>query len=102
MTFLALDSQKMFMTQQKSQLEYQETVLSSNIQLITKNLADLAAADVDMEDSRVKKLEYYQEMYEQQQGSIESQLKVINSEIESFDKAVTTNIKSECKFSISV
>lgn len=100
MTFLAIDSQKMFMMQEKSELEYQEVVYSSNLQTITQNLADLSAAGCDMESNEVQELQYYQQLYEQRQASIESQLKVLNSEIESFDKTVTNNIKSECKLNM--
>ena len=101
MTFLAIDSQKMFMMQEKSSLEYQEVVYSSNLQTITQNLADLSAAGKDMESNEVQELQYYQQLFEQRQASIESQLKVLNSEIESFDKAVTNNIKNECKLNMT-
>lgn len=102
MAFLALDSQKMFMTIQKSQLEYQQMVCASNLQNITANLANLSAAGKDMESNEVKTLQYYQQQYDQQQASIESQLKNLNAQIESFGKAIDTNIKNECKLNISV
>ena len=102
MAFLALDSERMFMIEQKSELEFEEVVLSSNVQTVTQNLADLSAAGKDMESNEVKELQYYQQMYEQKQGSIESQLKVINASIESYNTAVNTNIKNDCKVSFSV
>lgn len=102
MTYLALDTQKAFLMTQKSQYEYRQVICSSNVQQVTQSLANLANSDADMESNEVQTLQYYQEMYEQEQASIESQLKVINNEIESFQKVVDTNIKSECKLNISV
>ena len=103
MTFLALNVQKSYLIQEKSQLEYKEMVASNNYNYVTSKLSTLASDDnVDMESNAVKQLEHMQELYDSEKGSIESQLEVLNAQIESFQKAVSTNIKSECKLSISV
>lgn len=108
MTFLALDVQKNFMIMQKSQLEYQEMCAVSNLDTVTSTLnAHVSSKSNDdnfdpEKDSTCLKLQAMQQMYEQQQASIESQLKNLNSQIESFEKAIDTNIKSECKLNISV
>ena len=103
MTFMALTMQKGYLVTQKSQLEYQQLVATNNYNYVTSQLTTLAADDnTDMESNSVKQLEYYQEMYDTQKESIDSQLKVINTELESYQKAIENNVKTECKLSVSV
>lgn len=101
MTFIALDVQKNFLIQQQSTLQYKEMIASNNYENVTASLATLSESGASMDSAPAKKLAYYQQLYEQQQSSIESQLKVIQNQIDSFQKTVDTNIKSECKLSIS-
>lgn len=103
MTFMALSMEKSYIIQQKTQLEYQQMVASNEYNYVTSQLTTLAAkTDVDMESAQVKKLEYYQELYDSQRNSIDSQLKVLNTELEGYNKAIENNVKTECKLSISV
>lgn len=103
MTFLALNIEKSSLIEQKSQLEYLEMIYTNDYDYVTGKLADLAAdQSVDMESRAVKALQAQQQYYDSKKASIESQLEVINAQVESFDKAVATNIKTECKLSISV
>ncbi len=75
---------------------------------ITREMADITqehSGDDEYDpdsDLDMRQLEYEQELYDSQKGSIESQLKEINAEIDGLDKAVDTNIKQEGKISISV
>jgi len=101
MTFIAANIQKNYMVLQKSQLEYQSIVTSSNSQLITQRLATLAAQpNVDMESPFAKELQYRSQLLTQQQASIDSQLKSLNAQIESFQKLVDNNIKNDCKLNL--
>lgn len=103
MTFMALTMQKSYLITQKTQLEYQQMVATNNYNYVTSELTTLAGDDnTDMESNSVKQLEYYQEMYSTTKESIDSQLKVINTELDSYQKAIENNVKSECKLSISV
>lgn len=103
MTFLALNIEQCALTQQQSQLEYQEMIATSNYNYVTSQLTQLESdSSIDMDSPQVQALENYQELYDSQKTSIESQLKVINTEIDSYSKAVDTNVKSECKLSVSV
>ena len=103
MTFLALNLDKSYLTQEKSEFEYQEMTITNQYNYVTEQLADYSnQKDADMGSPMAKKLESYQQLYDSQKSAIESKLEVINAEIESFDKAVQTNVKSECKLSISV
>lgn len=103
MTFLALNLDKSYLTQEKAELEYEEMTVTNQYNYVTESLADFSSAkSADMESAYAKKLESYQQLYDSQKSTIESKLEVINAEIESFDKAVQTNVKSECKLTISV
>ncbi|MEI8128963.1 MAG: hypothetical protein WCG95_05035 [bacterium] len=106
MTFLSLSIEKESLTMEKSMLEYQEMVLSNHLNTVTGQLSDYLATQTNNEntgaDCYAQSLQAQQQLYDSQKGSIESKLKAINAEIESYDKAITTNIKSECKLSLSV
>lgn len=103
MTFLALSIQQSSLMEQKSELEYLEMIYSNDYDYVTGKLADLASdQSVDMESRAVKALQAQQQFYDSKKASIESRLKVINAQLESYDKAVTQNVKTECKLSISV
>lgn len=101
MTFLSLNVEKSALTIEKNQLEYEEMILSNQENEITEELSDYLG-DNNQEDAYSKYLEEQQQVYDQRKASIESQLKVLNAEIDSYDKAVDTNVKSECKLSVSV
>lgn len=103
MTFLSLNVEKSVLTQQKDLLEYQEMCLCGDINDLTEEIGEYQLENDDGDyDNEIAYLEAYQESYDSQKKSIESQLEVINAEIDSYDKAVTNNIKNECKLSISV
>lgn len=103
MTFMALTMQKSYLVSQKTQLEYQQMVATNNYNYVTSQLTTLAGNDnTDMNSNSVKQLEYYQEMYNTEKESIDSQLKVINTEVDNYQKAIDANVKTECKLSMSV
>lgn len=103
MTFLALNIEKTSLIEQKSQLEYQEMIYTNDYDYVTSKLSELASdQSIDTESPYMKGLQAQQQFYDSKKNSIESQLEVINGQIESFQKAVSTNIKSECKLTISV
>ena len=103
MTFMALTMQKSYIMTQKTQLEYQQLVAQNDYNYVTSQLTTLASDDkTDMNSNAVKQLEYYQEMYSTTKDSIESQLKVLNAELDTYQKSIEQNVKTECKLSISV
>lgn len=97
MTFLALDMNKNFLVMQKSQFEYQQCIASSNQQYVTSKLAGLPP-ETDMESQYVQMLQYQQQLYDQQLSAIESQLKVINAQIDNYNKAIGDNAKKDGMF----
>lgn len=54
------------------------------------------------DDPYLASLAAQEKYYESKKATIESQLKVINNELESYQKAIENNVKSECAFKISV
>lgn len=102
MTFLSLNIEKSSLTMEKDDLEYEEMILSEEYNQVTQELSDYTSQDGAEEDAYTQYLEQQQKLYDSRRQSIEAQLKVINTEIDSYDKAVDANIKNECKLSISV
>lgn len=102
MTFLSLAIEKNCLTQEKDLLEYQEMCYSSEYNQVTEEMGQYQNENTDGRyDNAIASLESYQEFYDNKKGTIESQLKVINNEIEGYDKAVTNNVKNECSFKLS-
>src|SRR5574344_1246787 len=105
MTFMVLNIARNVMVQQKSRLEYQETCVSDQLNNINSKMQGIVNAsttsNVDLDNNPAyQSLQLYQQQYDAQKESIESQLKALNSEIESFQKAEESNIKSECKLNL--
>lgn len=103
MTFLALGIESSLLMQEKDQLEYKEMVAVGNYNQITTALGNAQGNNDDGHlDHAIAQLEAQQQLYDSYKSSYETQLKVINAEIDSYGKATDTNIKSECKLSVSV
>ena len=102
MTFLSLSIEKSCLTQQKDLLEYQELCITNEKNQILEEMANWTAEGNDTENTYYATLETREEMFDMQVEAIEAQLETINAEIEGYEKAVQTNIKSECKIQISV
>lgn len=102
MAFLSLGVETSFLTQEKTELEYEEMVLTMEYNQATEELSDYLAEDGAEEDAYTEYLKQQQQYYDSKRQSIEQQLQTINTEIESYKKVVDNNIKSECKLSVSV
>ncbi len=103
MTFLSLAIEKSCLTQQKDLLEFEEMILVNNYNNVTSQLSTYLSEDgASSSDNTACQLEAQQEYYDSKKTAIEAQLETINAEIDSYEKAVTNNIKSECKLSLSV
>lgn len=129
MTFLALNINATFLLSQKSDLELQELQFGNKYNEIVQEMSTYEASKSDgsssgtgcgyndftdyssdesdssssssSDDPYLLYLSQQEKYYESKKAQIESQLKVINSEMESYQKAIEANIKSECKFTIS-
>ena len=126
MTFLALNMNTCFLISQKSDLEFEEMTISNQYNEITQEMGEreqqlsnaktttvtttstgsttttvsTGATSLD-NDGELQYLKSQQSYYANKKNSLESQLKVISAELESYQKTVDTNIKNECKLSIS-
>lgn len=107
MTFLAIDAQKNLFTLQKSQLQYEQTLVMSRTNYITRQMADIARA-IEAEDSGAdpdddpmyQALQKDEAYLESRQDSLESQITALDNEISSLKTLVTNNIKSACQLSL--
>ncbi len=108
MTVLALGVETNYLTLEKSDLEYQDMVCGSEKLMVSTKLSNLAAANANNDsfdmatNPQALALQAFQKMYDSKSASIESQLKVINAEIDGYKKAIDTNVKNDFKLNISV
>lgn len=102
MTFLALNTNTCFLIMEKSSLECQEMAAASEYDDAVAAVSSyLQQEGADTTSTTYAQLVAEQQKYDELKNSIESQLKVLNAEIEGYQKAVEANIKSECKLNIS-
>mgnify|MGYP007069909075 FL=1 len=105
MTFLAIDAQKNLFTLQKSQLQFEQTVVMSRANYITKQMGyraqELDDAGVDVDDDPTYQLLQQEESYlETRQDSLDSQISLMENEISSLKNLVTNNIKASCSLNL--
>ena len=105
MTFLAVDAQKNLFTLQKSQLQYEQTIVMSRANYITKQMGyraqELEAAEIDTDDDPTYIALQQQESYlETRQDSLDTQISLIDNEIGSLKNLITSNIKSSCSLNL--
>ena len=105
MTFLAIDAQKNLFTLQKSQLQFEQTLVMSRANYITKQMGyraqELEQYDTDPDDDPTYIQLQQEELYlETRQDSLDSQISLIENEISSLKNLVTSNIKSSCTLNL--
>ena len=105
MTFLALDAQKNLFTLQKSQLQFEQTLVMSRVNYITKQMGyraqELENQDIDTDDDPTYVTLKQEESYlETRQDSLDSQISLMENEISSLKSLVQNNIKSACTLNL--
>ena len=105
MTFLALDAQKNLFTLQKSQLQFEQTLVMSRCNYITKQMGyraqELEDSGVDTDDDPTYVALQQEESYlETRQDSLDSQISLMETEINSLKTLVSNNIKSACTLNL--
>ncbi len=103
MTFLAIDAQKNLFTLQKSQLQFEQTLVMSRANYITKQMSQCAeaAGDQDLDNNPTYIALQQEESYlETRKDSLDSQITLIENEISSLKNLVTNNIKSSCTLNL--
>lgn len=105
MTFLAIDAQKNLFTLQKSQLQFEQTLVMSRANYITKQMGyraeELEKLEVDVDDDPTYITLQQEESYlETRQDSLDSQISLMENEISSLKNLVNSNIKSYCTLNL--
>lgn len=105
MTFLALDAQKNLFTLQKSQLQFEQTLVMSRVNYVTKQMGyraqDLEDMEIDTDDDPVYiQLQQEESYLETRQDSLDSQISLMENEISSLKNLVNSNIKSSCTLNL--
>lgn len=105
MTFLAIDAQKNLFTLQKSQLQFEQTLVTSRANYITKQMGyraqELEDTDTDVDDDPTYQALQQQESYlETRKDSLDSQISLMENEISSLKTLVNNNIKSSCALNL--
>ncbi len=106
MTFLAIDSQKQLFTLQKSQAQFEQTLIMYDLNATQKDMALLTEAqsenanwDADS-DPAYKELQQLESYYETRQDALDSQITLLENEISSLKNLVNNNIKSSCTLNL--
>ena len=105
MTFLAIDAQKNLFTLQKSQLQFEQTLVMSRTNYITKQMGyraqELEYTEMDVDNDPTYQMLQQQESYLQtRQDSLDSQMSILDNEINSLKTLVNNNIKSSCSLNL--
>ena len=105
MTFLAIDAQKNLFTLQKSQLQFEQTLVMSRVNYITKQMGyraqELEDANVDVDDDPTYiQLQQEESYLETRQDSLDSQISMMENEISSLKTLVNNNIKASCTLNL--
>lgn len=105
MTFLAIDAQKNLFTLQKSQLQFEQTLVMSRANFITKQMGyraqELDGSGLEPDDDPAYIALQEQESYlETRQDSLDSQISIIENEISGLKNLVNNNIKASCALNL--
>ena len=113
MTFLSIDSQKSLFTIQKSQLQFEQTLVMNQANWVTKEMSYISqdysknndgnnnSGDTGLEDDPVYiALQQQEEYLTARQKALDSQISLIDSELSSMKSLVTNNIKSSCTLNL--
>lgn len=100
MSFLAVDAQKSLFTLQRNQLQFEQTLIMSQANWTSKEMAAYAnemdeSVDLDNDPYYIG-LEQLNEQLESQQDALESQITLIDNEISSLKTLVNNDIKNTC------
>ncbi len=105
MTFLAIDSQKSLLTLQKSQLQFEQTLVMNQANWLTKEMGNRSeeleeasgGGTVDLDnDPYYVMLQQQEEYLTTRQDALDSQISLLDNEISSMKTMVQNNIKSSC------
>lgn len=104
MTFLAIDSQKSLFTLQKSQLQFEQTLIMNQANWLASEMGRRAEelgteADLDSDPYYIT-LQKQEEYLTTRQNTLDTQISLLDNEIASMKTMVQNNIKSSCSLNL--
>lgn len=103
MAFLAIDSQRNLFTLQRNQLQFEQTLVQSQVNWLQKEMAYIQSTfEEENPDASIDEDPYYLQLQKQEEylttrtQAIETQVNTLNEEISSSKQVVQNNIKSSC------
>ena len=104
MTFLAIDSQKSLFTLQKSQLQFEQTLIMNQANWLAKEMGNRAEelgtdADIDQDPYYIT-LQKQEEYLTTRQNALDTQISLLDNEISSMKTMDQNNIKSSCSLNL--
>ncbi len=103
MTFLAVDSQRNLFTLQRNQLQFEQTLVQSQVNWLQKEMGYVQQQfNQNNPDGTIDEDPYYLQLQKQEEylttrtQAIETQVNTLNEEISSSKQIVQNNIKSSC------
>lgn len=104
MAFVSMSVEKGLLRQQKSNYQLEVIIASENSNNVNDQVTALTQEDEDNGNSAnqdtIRALAAYQKDYESEIASCNDSLQAINAELDSYNSAITNDIKSECKFQV--
>lgn len=105
MTFLAIDSQRSLFTLQKSQLQFEQTLIMNQANWLTEQMGERAeeldGSGIDLDnDPLYVNLQQQEEILTTRQNTLDTQIQLLDNEIASMKTLVTNNIKSSCTLNL--
>lgn len=109
MTFLAQAASKSLLKLQRSQLQYQNTIMDSRIRAVSREMGDMEAqnnvsdeSSTDIEnDPYYKSLQQMSEQYEMIKENYSNQVSLLDQQISDLENLLKNGIKSSCGFTVS-
>ncbi len=98
MSFLAVDSQKCLLILQRNQVQYEQTLVMNQANIVSREMGYYTSDDtIDLDnDPYYIQLQQKEEYLESRQDSLESQIQLLDNEISSLKTMVNNNIKNSC------
>ncbi len=107
MTFLAIDAQKSLFTLQKSQVEFEQMLILNQVNWCTKQMNTITQTYNEMygddtdapqadEDPYFIELQQMEEQLQTRKSNLDSQITLLNEEINSCKTMTNNNIKQAC------
>lgn len=107
MTFLAIDSQKMLLTMQRNQLQFEQTCVMREASRLAKEMnmyMNEMESDSNWDPDLDADYQYYEimdEYLESRQDSLDSEIQLLDTNISSLKTMVNNNIKNSCALNLA-